>query len=398
MDMRKEKGLEIAKNSKIIQKEGYYVVPSQTNNHKTYIVKVGKEVYCNCPDFAKNGSEIGKCKHIFAVEIRFSSQKDNYGNTVITKTTKITYSQEWSAYNKSQVNEKETFMKLLNDLCGYVEESAYTFGRPSASLHDILFCSTFKVFSTFSGRRFSTDIRLAEQNGYITKAIHYNTVFKYFQNPNITQILLNLIQITSLPFKSIETDFAIDSSGFSTAMFSRWVNSRLGQSKEKRDWLKAHIMVGVNTNVITSVKITDGSVSDSPQFTELVKYTAQNFQVKEVSADKGYSSRENIKAVEDVGGQAFIMFRKNANPRRMGSALWKKMFYYFQLNQEEFMEHYHKRSNVESTFSMIKRKFGSNIRSKNKTAQINEILYKVLCHNICVLIQGINELGIEARF
>ncbi len=35
---------------------------------------------------------------------------------------------------------------------------------------------------------------------------------------------------------------------------------------------------------------------------------------------------------------------------------------------------------------MIKTKFTDVVRSKDKTAQINEILLKVLCHNICVLI------------
>jgi hypothetical protein len=44
---------------------------------------------------------------------------------------------------------------------------------------------------------------------------------------------------------------------------------------------------------------------------------------------------------------------------------------------------------------MIKTKFGSHIRSKKDTAQINEVLLKILCHNICVVIQEMNELGIN---
>jgi len=57
-------------------------------------------------------------------------------------------------------------------------------------------------------------------------------------------------------------------------------------------------------------------------------------------------------------------------------------------------EHYHQRSNVETTFSMIKKKFGGALRSKSRTAQINEALCKVLAHNICVIIQSMNEFGI----
>lgn len=62
------------------------------------------------------------------------------------------------------------------------------------------------------------------------------------------------------------------------------------------------------------------------------------------------------------------------------------------------MQHYHKRSNVESTNSMIKARFGSKLVSKTERAQINELLCKVLCHNICCLIQSMYELGLKPKF
>jgi transposase len=65
---------------------------------------------------------------------------------------------------------------------------------------------------------------------------------------------------------------------------------------------------------------------------------------------------------------------------------------------ERVLESYHKRSNVESTFSMIKAKFGASVRSKTPVAQMNEVLCKVVCHNLCVLVQSIYELGIAPTF
>ena len=62
------------------------------------------------------------------------------------------------------------------------------------------------------------------------------------------------------------------------------------------------------------------------------------------------------------------------------------------------MKHYHKRSNIETAFSIIKGKFGSALRSKGDVVQINEALCKVLAHNICVLVQAIHELRIEPVF
>jgi transposase len=74
------------------------------------------------------------------------------------------------------------------------------------------------------------------------------------------------------------------------------------------------------------------------------------------------------------------------------------MFHFYQYNRQSYLDHYHKRSNVETTFSMLKRKFGSSIRSKTPVAQVNEIPCKVICHNLSVLVHSIYELGIQPTF
>jgi hypothetical protein len=76
----------------------------------------------------------------------------------------------------------------------------------------------------------------------------------------------------------------------------------------------------------------------------------------------------------------------------------KRRLGYFLYRRDEFLAHYDKRSNAESTFSMIKRKFGDSLRSKTATAQVNETLTKVLCHNPVVLIHEMYELGIAPIF
>ena len=92
----------------------------------------------------------------------------------------------------------------------------------------------------------------------------------------------------------------------------------------------------------------------------------------------------------------FPAFKSNSTGAKGG--LFEKMFHYFQFKQDEYLAHYHKRSNVESTFSMIKRKFGDAVRSKTPAAMVNEVLCKILCHNLCCVIQEQHELGIEALF
>ena len=47
---------------------------------------------------------------------------------------------------------------------------------------------------------------------------------------------------------------------------------------------------------------------------------------------------------------------------------------------------------------MIKAKFGDRLRTNSSTEQVNEVLSKVLAHNLCCIIQAIYELGIEPTF
>ena len=71
---------------------------------------------------------------------------------------------------------------------------------------------------------------------------------------------------------------------------------------------------------------------------------------------------------------------------------------FFDDHQEYFMMKYHKRSNAETVFSMIKRKFGNHLYSKSSVGQTNEILCKALAHNICVLIQEYFENCVKIDF
>ena len=47
---------------------------------------------------------------------------------------------------------------------------------------------------------------------------------------------------------------------------------------------------------------------------------------------------------------------------------------------------------------MIKSKFGGAVRSKLPTAQINEVLAKVLLHDLSCIVHAVAEFGIEVDF
>lgn len=398
-DARDQKALVIAATCNLKKKGDYWTVPSQTGQGK-YYVRPEKET-CTCPDHQESGH---RCKHLRAVSIVIQRELFADGTEVETKTVTMTetvvrktYPQQWRAYNAAQTNEKSHFQTLLRDLCKQLAQPAkYSSkgGRPSIPVEDALFAALFKVYSTLSGRRFMSDLRDAKEKGFIDRMPSYNSIFRILESERVTPILHALITATAAPLKAVETTFAMDSSGFSACRFDRWYDKKYGGIKSQRSWVKCHLACGVKTNIVSAVIISDGN--DCPQLPALLATTRETFQVKEVCADMGYISEDNLCTIVGSDAAAFIPFKSNHTPAKGG--LWAKLFHYFKFKQDEFMARYHQRSNVESTFSMIKAKFGDSVRSKTDRAMLNEVLAKVVCHNICCLIQSAYEFGIDVGF
>src|SRR5829696_5155120 len=212
-------------------------------------------------------------------------------------------SPNWTAYNAAQSEEKRRFVELLADLCNTVPQPPQEGrGRPRLPLSDMVFASVYKVYVGFSSRRFTSDLRDAYTAGLIDSKPHFNSVSNYLSSPELTDTLKYLIALSSLPLKAVESDFAVDSSGFSTSRFVRWYSKKHGKVKDNREWVKIHLMCGVNTKTVTSVEVSGWTAHDTNYFVPLVERTAGNFQLNDVLADKAYLSRKNFKAVEELGG------------------------------------------------------------------------------------------------
>lgn len=393
MQTRQEKGLQIASQTEraITSNGTFWTVPSQTSS-KSYAVTVDPPL-CTCADFRQNAME---CKHVHAVKFHLAREA-GAALPEAPKQKRRTYRQDWSAYNASQVHEKARFLELLSGLCSTLDEPAQFKGRPRILLADRIFACAFKVYSTLSGRRFNSDVMEAKQRGYVSTAPTYSAIYRYLESEELTPVLRRLITESALPLKAVEQDFSVDSSGFSTCTYVRWYGMKYGNTEDWHDWIKLHAMVGVKTHVVTSVELSERHAHDGKFFEPLVNDTARNFNLRDVSADKAYSHRAHLRLVEKHGGTPYIAFRSNA--RGDGKcATWNRIFHYYSLHREEYMMHYHKRSNIESTFSMIKSRFGERLRSRTQTAQVNEVLCKVLCHNLCVLVQSMYELGVDVTF
>src|SRR6266404_2869170 len=315
MDIRQQKGLQIAATKKLTQSGNRWFVPSQSGQRgESYVVVPDvSNPQCNCPDHELRQV---KCKHIFAVEFviqrEFTFNEETQTETMTEiVTVKQTYKQEWTAYNQAQTQEKDQFQTLLRELCKGVGEPSQTIGRPRLPFEDMIFAVAFKVYSTVSQRRFMSDLRDAHTKGYISKVPHFNSISNYLESEVLTPYLKMLIEESSLPLQTVESDFAVDSSGFSTCRFVQWVKAKYTDPHlmTKREWVKVHLMCGVKTNIVTAVEITNRYAGDCPQFAGLVKTTGRNFTMAQVSADKAYLSDDNFQIVVDNNALPFIPFK-----------------------------------------------------------------------------------------
>ncbi len=393
MNTRELKARAIVSTGRITRERGIYRVPSQSGGGGCYRVTLdGLFPTCSCEDHDLTGVE---CKHIFAAMLWRDEHQDGPTPEPPTLPPRKTYKQDWPNYDKAQTREKDHFQLLLADLCASIPQPApkggTKGGRPTVPLGDQAFAAVFKVYCGLSARRFGCDLRDAAERGHMQKAIGYSAVLKAMESEDLTPVLHDLIRRSAAPLREVETDFAVDSSGFCTNSYTRWYDVKFGE-RTLQHWVKPHIVTGVTTNVVAAVEIHDKRRHDCNVLPSLIETTAKTFDVREVSADKAYTAGANFDAVAAHGGTLYAAFKKNATGSVGG--LYEKMYHLFCLNRDDYLRHYHKRSNVESTFSAVKRKFGEMVRSKTDTAQRNEVLCKFICQNVCCLIHAVYELGL----
>jgi hypothetical protein len=241
-EAREQRGIIIAATCRIGRTNGVFVVPSQSAADRKYEVNLERRT-CTCPDCQEGGF---KCKHQFAVEITLKRELGVDGSITETKTLSVTekkvYKQDWRAYNHAQATEKPRFQVLLKELCLTVPEREFNGrGRQPHTYRDSIFSMVYKVYSTFSSRRFSSDLLDAYERGHLSRTVPGIKVNSFFENPVFTPILKRLIGVSAMPLRAVESDFAVDSSGFSTCKFERWYDEKYGKTKKQSVWVKAHI-------------------------------------------------------------------------------------------------------------------------------------------------------------
>ena len=239
--------------------------------------------------------------------------------------------------------------------------------------------------------------------GRVCREPSYSTPIRYFERPEITPVPLELIQQSALPLRDVEVDFAQDSSGFASTAYHRWFDEKWGKGSQKAvKWVKLHIMCGVCSNIVTVPPPLSRCPPTHPSCRISCASPPRTSASTKSPATKPTPAARTSWPSPTPAAHLTSPFARTSKASGVSMSkpevLWRQMYHLFTLHEDEFNEHYHKRSNVETCFHMMKAKFGDKVRAKTPTAQINEVLLKVLCHNICCIIRAMYVLNITPVF
>lgn len=227
----------------------------------------------------------------------------------------------------------------------------------------------------------------------------FKTLSNYRENNSLQITLDKLVEESSKPLSAIEHDFATDSTGIKTKLFSTWYSLRCKKRIRKRDHLTVHVSVGVKSKIVTAIDVQKGN--DNKIFREHVDRTSENFGINEWSGDGMYWAKLNCDKVAEKGGKPYFKCKtgKTAwNGKQDGHPVWKQMNLKSKNNSEEYDKNYHKRSNVESANMSKKMLHGDKVYSRIKSARINEETLRWINHNINVLNRAKHEWDIIPKF
>jgi len=403
VDYRQARGAALAKSKAKAFRQiagDTYLVPSATASSSGYVVDLAAG-RCTCPDYEERGLP---CKHQWALRYFRHELELPDGTTFVTEGIRLTYPQNWPAYHVAREHEKEYALRLLHALCAGIPAPPKKRGRPPIPIGDAVYAAAMYVYTGDSCGRAMSDIRASNQVGLIQRVPCRNSVHNIVESEKLRPLLRDLVEESAKPLRGIERSFAVDGTGFTTDATVTYRSAKYGnegdeEKKAKKVVVKMHAMVGVRTNAIVAVDVSDGSANDSPFYRPLLKRAWENgFELRkaDISADKAYLSHENLAYTEELEATPYIPLKSNT--LGTGSAAMERLYHRFSAENDTFLMKYHLRSNVESTNSAIKRILGGSVRSKLQSAQFNEVLLKALCFNLGRLVHAMFEIGVDPKF
>ncbi len=261
-----------------------------------------------------------------------------------------------------------------------------------------LFLLIYKQFRKFTYEELLTDLAdnesLRAYLGLIKKLPHYTTLIKFTKK--LPSGILNKLILAFKELIPTPKRVAIDATGITLDNASPHYCKRIGKPHQKRPFMKSTFMVDIDTYIILLIKIRKGHRHDTKDAKPLIRKFLKYFDEIDIFyADRGYDDNEIFKLVfEELNAYPLILQRRLDVPKHRRKGRYRK----------EAIEHfdygeYLQRNKIETTNSMIKKRFGSNVLDRKCKMQKVSVFFKVIAYNIDRLlrIESINVIFVLLR-
>ena len=245
--------------------------------------------------------------------------------------------------------------------------------------YQLLVLILFKDYRNQHYRDFIEDVEdmgLVQEELDLSIVPHFTTLQKFFCRIKTLYLryafrkTLNLFYCNDDPIPIT----AIDSSGFTSGYSSHYYSVRTG--KIRKHFLKTSISVDTDQQVITGFIASKSRVHDTRHAHRLLRQCHKIRRSDCYVMDRGYDSEAIHRQIrEDLHADSIIPIRSWKNEVVGGT--------YRQEMATEFDEdRYRRRQLVENKFSVLKRKFGGDLKARKFIVQMKEIANKMIVCNI----------------
>ncbi|MDG6997692.1 MAG: IS5 family transposase [Nitrososphaerota archaeon] len=174
----------------------------------------------------------------------------------------------------------------------------------------------------------------------------------------------------------------VDSTGLTTTTKGAYIEDKW--KKEKRKFLKLHILADKKTGKIRGFRVTSERTGDSKKFVPLVKEASKKNKIAKVYGDSAYDARKNFNLLDELEIEPAIKIRKNATTKSLGCQLRRReslLVKRIGFDGWKKLKDYGKRWIAEIVFSSFKRVLGETLRSRKFLCQKAEASLKVMLYN-----------------